>query len=106
VQAARVRRRTTRTVKPHPIELALVAGLALLLALRTLLVALLALVLTLTGWRPRADAPIRAQTVQLPQAEPPSATTVAQLRAKARERGLPSRLWRSARKAQLVALLA
>ena len=84
------------------------AKIAAAWALRPLLAALLALALTLAGWRPRADVPIRAQTVQLPQAEPPSATTttVAQLRAKARERGLPSRLWRSARKAQLVALLA
>lgn len=35
----------------------------------------------------------------------PSSTTVVALRALARERGLPSRLWKSARKADLVALL-
>ena len=57
----------------HPLELALLGLIAAALALRTLLAALLALVLAVAGWRPRADAPTRPmaeQMSQLPMAEP------------------------------------
>ena len=53
----------------HPLELALLGLIAAALALRTLL----ALVLAVAGWRPRADAPTRPmaeQMSQLPMAEP------------------------------------
>jgi hypothetical protein len=51
----------------HPIELALLAVIATAWAVRTLLVALLALVLTLAGWRCCADAPIRPLAEQMSQ---------------------------------------
>ena len=109
MQAARVRRRTTRTVKPHPIELALVAGLALLLALRTLLVALLALVLAMAGWRPGATAPEPGPAVQTLTPRPSTPTTVVALRAEARARGIRTaggRRIAQARRADLLAALA
>ena len=56
---------------PHPVELALLAVIAAALALRTLLAALLALVLAVAGWRPGANAPTRPiaeQMHQLPMA--------------------------------------
>ena len=103
----------------HPLELALLGLIAAARALRPLLAALLALVLTVAGWRPRADAQIRPmaeQMSQLPittlvQSEcaigvKSTTTTVRALRALARERGLPSRQWKSARKAELLQLLA
>ena len=64
----------------HPLELALLGLIAAALALRTLLVALLALVLALAGWRHRADAPTRPmaeQTHQLPMATTAAALAVA-----------------------------
>ena len=51
----------------HPLELALLGLIAMAHALLPLLVALLALVLTLAGWRPRADAPIRPMAEQMSQ---------------------------------------
>lgn len=81
-------------------------------ALVLLLVHSIALVLTIAGWRPAgADAPIEAAAVQMHQeplapAEPdPLPTTVVQLRARCREMGLPSRLWKSARRTELLALV-
>jgi hypothetical protein len=62
---------------PHPLELALLGLIAAALALRTLLAALLALVLTLAGWRPRADAQIRPMAEQMHQL--PMAATAAAL---------------------------
>jgi hypothetical protein len=102
----------------HPLELALLGLVAAAHALLPLLAALCALALTLAGWRPGANAPIRPmaeQMSQLPMATSvrsecamvvESTTTVKALRAVARERGLPSRQWKSARKAELLALLA
>jgi len=53
----------------HPIELALMAGIAVADALLVLLAAAIALVLTLAGWRPAgANAPIRPVAVQMHQA--------------------------------------
>jgi hypothetical protein len=53
----------------HPIELALVAGIAAAEALLVLIAATIALVLALTGRRPAgANAPIRPATVQTHQA--------------------------------------
>jgi hypothetical protein len=102
----------------HPLDLALLALIAMAHALLPLLVALLALVLAVAGWRPRADAQIRPLAEQMSQLPITTAvwsecalvvgstTTVKALRAAARERGLPSRQWKSARKAELLALLA
>jgi hypothetical protein len=53
----------------HPIELALVAGIATAEALLVLIAAAIALVLTLAGWcTAGANAPIRLATVQMHQA--------------------------------------
>lgn len=103
--------------------LALIAACtAITWALRTMVVPLVALALTLAGWRPAVAAapePV-AQAVepvitQPLTAEPAAASpggavlpslTVAQLRQRARTLGLPSRQWKSARKAELLELLA
>jgi hypothetical protein len=80
---------------PHLLELALLAAFAIALALRPLLVDLLALALTLAGWRPSAS-PVVATTQRLaPEprtvAPPPLATlTVVQLREVARAQLGPS----------------
>jgi len=49
-----------KNTTPDPIELALIGLLALALALRPLLVALVALVLALAGWRPQRVTPAPA----------------------------------------------
>ena len=56
----------------HPLELALLGLIAAALALRTLLAALLALVLAMAGWRHRQAVrrPMAEQMSQLPMAEP------------------------------------
>ena len=67
----------------HPLELALLGLIAAARALRTLLVALLALVLAMAGWRPGANAPIRPVAEQMHQLPPTtlvrSTTTAAAL---------------------------
>lgn len=107
----------------HPLELALLGLIAAALALRTLLVALLALALAVAGWRPRADAPepgpavqthqprpsIPTTVVQTHQLRPSITTTVVALRAEARARGIRTaggRLIAQARRADLLAALA
>lgn len=120
----------------HPIELMLVALIAactaITWAIRTTLVPLVALVLTVAGWRPAAADPVVSAAPALepipaaPQVEPkpvitqpltaepvaPSGgallpgLTVAQLRKQARAAG-HTRAWcRTARKAELLEVLA
>jgi hypothetical protein len=48
----------------HPVELALLAGLLLLEALKPLLACVIALCLVLLGWRPPQKAPEQAPTVR------------------------------------------
>lgn len=55
-----------KNTTPDPIELALIGLLALALALRPLLVALVALVLALAGWRPQRVTPAPAGPVLAP----------------------------------------
>lgn len=55
--------------QPHPIELALAAGLVTLQALRLLLVALVALVLTVAGYRP-SKAPQQPTATPAPAPAP------------------------------------
>ena len=120
------------------VELLLLAGLALLWALwtvaRLVLVPVLALVLTLAGWRPAV--PTAPEPIEAPQpaaapvtaislvpaltapAAPPLAQlaeqaaatlqplTVAQLRTQARAAGLPRSLTRTGRRAHLLEALA
>jgi hypothetical protein len=104
--------------------LLLLGALALAAALRPLVVALVALVLTLAGWRPArpVSAPVSAPAAPMaapaaPMAAPASPLvaapvrararlTVAQLRTMARAAGLPSALARSGRRADLLAALA
>ncbi|MEY3962881.1 MAG: hypothetical protein RLZZ106_136 [Cyanobacteriota bacterium] len=109
----------------HPVELALVAGLVVLEAAITLLVALAALLLTLARWRPAAPAPTPAQASPAAPVEPIAASpavalhhplvelalealqplTVAQLRSRARAAGLPRNITRTGRRAELVEAL-
>ena len=72
----------------HPLELALLGLIAAALALRTLLAALLALVLAVAGWRPRADAPTRPMAEQMHQL--PMATTAAALAVADHHHGCPA----------------
>lgn len=119
----------------HPVELLVLAFLALAWALmtvaRTLLVPALALLLTLAGWRPAAPqpepvapAPSEAPPAPIAASEAPAVVltcapepvaipapplerlTVAQLRRLARAAGLPRTLTRSGRRAQLLEALA
>jgi hypothetical protein len=53
-------------MKNDPLDLALIGLLALALALRPLLVALVALVLALAGWRPQRATPAPAGPVLAP----------------------------------------
>ena len=108
------------------VELLLLAGLVALEAAATLLIALLALVLTIAGWSPASAAPQRptAQVSAAPTPEPiqPAATpqphpiselasqaaaalqplTVAQLRRLARSAGLPRAISRNGRRSALL----
>ena len=56
-----------KNTTPDPIELALIGLLALALALRPLLVALVALVLTLAGWRPQRATPAPSVPARAPE---------------------------------------
>jgi hypothetical protein len=103
------------TTQPHPVELALVAAVAVALALRTLVVALIALGLLLAGWRPSRItrpaehlSPVRVMTAQPKHTTPPAleGLTVAELRRRARAAGLPRALSHRGRKADLVAALS
>lgn len=111
-------------MKAHPLELSLLAGLATLQALWVLLVALLALVLTLAGYWPRqrpvtTPAALRHRRPAPAQAKPARAAshprqsapaglealTVRQLRELARQAGHRA-LARSGRRADLLQALA
>ena len=124
---------TTRTPSPaaEPVDLLLVAALAVAEALAVLAVAALALVLTLTRRGPAA-LPQAAPAEPMPAAAPPAAATaaapaitladladlaevaaaelealpVAELRRRARAAGLPRSITRTGRRAALVPLLA
>lgn len=94
----------------EPVDLLLVLGLAVAEALATLLVAALALLLTLAGWCPPAPPAAPLRPVLLPEAEAPAAppleaATVADLRRLARAAGHRS-LARSGRRAELLQALA
>jgi L-aminopeptidase/D-esterase-like protein len=105
----------------HPIELALTAALVVAEALTVLVVALVALVLTVARWRPAA--PVTAAT-ELPPVTPAPAPlqhpltvvadalvatleplTVAQLRRLARSAGLPRAITRTGRRTDLLQAL-
>lgn len=115
---------TTTTAGRAPADPVLSAALAaawLLLQLRPLALALIALVLTLAGWRPAAaaapashglpaaspaiaiEAPLAAEPVAI--ARPSGRVTVAELRRLARAAGLPRSLTRSGRRAELLTAL-
>jgi len=68
-----------KNTTPDPIELALIGLLALALALRPLLVALVALVLALAGWRPQRVTPAPAGPVLAP-VDPVEVTAAAPVR--------------------------
>lgn len=110
---------------PHPVELLMLAGLALGWAAwqiaRLLLVPVLALLLMLAGWRPAAAAPQAPRLEEEPAAVAPlvlacsaeptaiaapplAALRVTELRALARAAGLPQ-LGRRGRRADLLAAL-
>jgi hypothetical protein len=55
----------------HPVELALLAGLLLLEALKPLLVCVIALCLVLLGWRPTQKAQEQAPAVRTVSDNPP-----------------------------------
>lgn len=114
-----------RDLPPHPVELLVLAGLAvgwaLLTLLRTVLVPAVALLLVLAGWRPAAAAPQAPRLEGEPAAVAPlvlacSAEPVAiaapplaelrviELRALARAAGL-AQLGRRGRRADLLAAL-
>lgn len=93
------------------LALASIAAEALAWALRSVLAPALALLLTACGYRPARPArPPQAPSKQLKPAAAPAkpieARPVRELRCLARSRGIPSRLWKSARKDQLVLLLS
>ena len=99
-----------RNQHPDPTELAIVAALLTLQALRVPLVALVALALTLAGYRPstapaEAPAPIKPTVASQPTPEPLAALPVRELRLLARTAG-HRQLARSGRKADLLAALA
>ncbi len=106
--------------EPHPVELLVLVGIAVAEAVAALVVALVALVLTLADRRPAASepAPVPAEPAPAaPPAEHPLALvaeplvaeleshTVVELRAMARAAGLPRRLSRSGRRADLLQAL-
>ncbi|MEB3275673.1 MAG: hypothetical protein VKM92_01790, partial [Cyanobacteriota bacterium] len=104
----------------HPVELAVIVALAVVEAITVLLVALLAVVLTLADRRPTAPEPAPGPAEPAPAAplQHPLALvaealvaeleghTVAQLRTMARQAGLPRVLSRSGRRADLLQALA
>lgn len=120
----------------HPIEALILAALAVADALLTLLVAVLALLLTLAGWHPTksarsaAYAPLQQPSVPLPvESDTPAvmpaseplpvacstaapllpmleALSVDELRQEARRLGIPRRIVRSLRKADLLPAIA
>lgn len=112
-------RRTMDRTELHPADALLLLALAVLWAVavlaRAVLVPLVALLLTVAGWRPGALAPAAAAPVAA--AEPPLAPvaepiaealvplTVAELRRRARAAGLPRALSRSGRRADLLEAL-
>ena len=97
----------------HPVELALVALLALGWAAatiaRVLLVPLLALLLTMAGWRPEPPAAALEPAAPAPAPEAPEPAlarlTVAALRRRARAAGLSRELCHRGRRADLLAAL-
>lgn len=95
-----------------PVLSAALAGAWLLLQLRPLAVALIALALTVAGWRPAAAEPVLAVAIAAPLAaapvgvdRPSGRVTVADLRRMAREQGLSRSLYRSGRRAELLQAL-
>jgi hypothetical protein len=103
---------TTGRVSADPVLSVAVAGAWLLLQLRPLALALVALVLTLAGWRPACPAavpavvrPLAAAAAPVAIARPSGRVTVVELRRMARAAGLPSLLSRSGRRAELLAAL-
>jgi hypothetical protein len=98
----------------HPIEALILTALALLWAVRELLVALVAMAMLLTGWRPAA-APVALQQPSPPPRARPwlppvwaalEALPVAELRRIARTLHLPRTLTRNGRRADLLPALA
>lgn len=97
----------------HPIEALLLAVLVVLDAVRVLAVSLVALLLTVAGWRPtprRAapPAPIVHPVAELANTviEALQTQTVAELRRRARSAGLPRALTRNGRRDALLQALA
>lgn len=103
----------------RPVELLLLAGLAALEAAATLLIALVALVLTIAGWKPASAAPERPTAAPQPAAPIQPAAhpiselasqaaaaleplTVTQLRRLARSAGLPRAISRNGRRSALL----
>jgi hypothetical protein len=90
-------------MRNHPIELAAIATITAIKLARTVIVPVVALILTVAGWQP-------GQTAQLQPAAAPATDwadglTVKQLRIRARIAGLRS-LARSGRRSDLIAALA
>lgn len=113
-RAARIAAMTTSIPSPaaEPVELLLVLGLAVVRAALVLAAAVVALLLTLAGWRPPAPpaaAPVLAITLaalaEVAAAEL-EALPVAELRRRGRAAGLPRSITRTGRRAALVPLLA
>jgi hypothetical protein len=108
-----LRPRTMNRTEVHPIEALLLAVLVVLDAVRVLAVSLVAVVLTVAGWRPtprRAAPPaplvhpialLASTAVDALQTQ-----TVAQLRRHARSAGLPRAVARNGRRAALLEALA
>ena len=99
-----------RSQQPDPTELAIVAALLTLQAIRVLAVALVALVLTLAGYRPSkapvaCTVPIALPAPGRPAPAPLAALPVRELRLLARAAGHRA-LARSGRKAELLLALA
>jgi hypothetical protein len=92
-------------MKHHPIESAAVGAVILVRVLRSAVVPLVALVLTVAGWQPGQTA--QPQPLSMPAATVPTVDrlTVAQLRILARQAGHRA-LARSGRRADLLAALA
>lgn len=93
----------------HPIESAAIGAVILARVLRSAVVPVIALILTVTGWQPGQTSqpqPASMPAASLPAASPPvNSLTVAQLRIMARSAGYRT-LARSGRRADLLAVLA
>lgn len=88
----------------HPIESAAIGAVVLIRILRSAVVPMVALVLTVAGWQP-GQTP-QPQPASMPAASlPVNSLTVAQLRVMARSAGHRA-LARSGRRADLLAVLA